>query len=285
MTVEKTEKSNLKQILRKHDFHFKKRWGQNFISDRNMLERIVDAAEIQPGDGVIEIGPGAGTLTRALAETGAQVVALEIDKTLLPILEELLEGLDVKVILADVLKSDLDDIAREQGLKSPYKIVANLPYYITTPIIMKVLESNLDFERMVVMVQWEVAKRLTAEPGNKDFGAITLAIQYYTEAKILFKVPRQVFNPAPEVDSAVISLQKRERPPVDVSNPQLMFKLIKASFGQRRKTLLNALTAGSLGLAKGQITQLLEVAGIDGQRRGETLSIEEFSRLANIWQE
>ncbi|MFY9376800.1 MAG: 16S rRNA (adenine(1518)-N(6)/adenine(1519)-N(6))-dimethyltransferase RsmA [Peptococcia bacterium] len=273
----------MNQILREHGFRFKKKWGQNFISDRNILDRIVQAAEIQPGDGVIEIGPGAGTLTRALAEAGAQVVALEIDQTLLPILEEFLSGLDVKVIEADVLKSDLAKIAAEQSLKRPYKIVANLPYYITTPIIMKILESDLDFERLVIMVQWEVAKRLTAQAGSKDYGAITLAIQYYTEGKILFKVPRQVFNPAPEVDSAVISLCKREQPPVDVADLQLMFKLIKAAFGQRRKTVLNALSSGGLGLEREQIAQRLELAGIDPKRRGETLTIDEFARLENIW--
>lgn len=282
--METSDKISVKQILKRHDFHFKRKWGQNFIYDSNLLQRIVTAAEIQPGDGVIEIGAGAGTLTRALAEAGAQVVALEIDQALLPILAEQLQGLAVQIVHADVLKTDLDALALEQGLKKPYKVVANLPYYITTPIIMEMLEKKYSFERLVVMVQWEVAQRLTAGPGTKDFGAITLAIDYYTEAKILFKVPRQVFNPAPEVDSAVISLQKRAKPPVDVYNSVLMFKLIKAAFGQRRKTLLNALSAVGLGLDKDTIAQRLMQAGIDGQRRGETLSLEEYARLTNIWE-
>lgn len=284
MNNAKSEKISVNQVLRKHGFHFKKKWGQNFLTDHNILQRIVTAADIHPGDSVIEIGPGAGTLTRALAESGAQIMALEIDQTLLPILEELLDGLNIKVINADVLKVDLDALAKEQGLKKPYKIVANLPYYITTPIIMKVLESNLDYERLVIMVQWEVAQRMTAKPGSKDNGAITLAIQYYTEAKILFKVPRQVFNPVPAVDSAVISLEKRKEPPVHVSDPPLMFKIIKASFGQRRKTLLNALSSVGLGLEREEISGRLRLAGIDGQRRGETLSIEEYARLTNLWQ-
>jgi len=275
-------KSKVMQVLKKHDFRFKRKWGQNFIFDLNLLKRIVAAAEIQPGDGVIEIGPGAGTLTRVLAEAGAQVVAVEIDPALLPVLQEQLQGLPVKIVLGDVLKTDLDKLAEEQGLKRPYKIVANLPYYITTPILMDILEKGYDFERLVIMVQWEVAQRKTAQPGNKDYGALTLALAYYTEAKILFKVPRQLFNPAPEVDSAVVSLKKRSQPSVDVYNTQILFKLIRAAFGQRRKTLLNALAG--IGPDKEVIAEILRQAGIDGQRRGETLNLEEYARLANLWQ-
>ena len=278
------EKTRVMQTLKKHDFRFKRKWGQNFIFDLNLLQRIVNSAEIRPGDSVIEIGAGAGTLTRALAEAGAQVIALEIDQALLPILAEQLQGLTAQVVHADVLKTDLDALAHEHNLKKPYKVVANLPYYITTPIIMEILEKNYSFERLVIMVQWEVAQRLTARPGVKDFGAITLAIAYYTEAEILFKVSRQVFNPAPEVDSAVISLKKRAKAPVDVYNSILMFKLIKAAFGQRRKTLLNALSAVGLGLDKEAIAQRLKQAGIDGQRRGETLSLEEYAKLSNLWE-
>lgn len=276
------EKKSAGQVLKEHGFRCKKKWGQNFIFDRNVLQRIVEAAEIKPGDGVFEIGAGAGTLTRALAEAGAQVVAVEIDPSLLPVLAEQLRGLNVTVINADILKTDMDALALEYGLKCPYKIVANLPYYITSPVIMGILENQYNFERMAIMVQWEVAQRLTAEPGGKDFGALTLAVAYYTEAKIEFKVPRQVFKPAPEVDSAVITLKKREQPPVKVADPPLMFKLIKASFGQRRKTLLNALSA--LGTDKEIIAGKLEMAGIDGRRRGETLTLEEYARLADIWQ-
>ncbi len=281
--MEPTSNTNVKQILQKYGFHFKKKWGQNFIYDRNILQRIAAAAEIRPGDSVIEIGPGAGTLTKVLALSGAKVVAVEIDRSLLPVLAEQLEGLDVKIVEADVLKVNLDDLAAGHGLRKPYKIVANLPYYITTPIIMDILESNYDYERIVIMVQWEVARRLTAQPGSKEFGSVTLAVQYYTEAEILFKVPRQAFNPMPEVDSAVIALQKREKPPVDVSDPQLLFKLIKASFGQRRKTLLNALVAAERGLNKTAVQDRLNRAGLDGQRRGETLSLEEYARLVNVW--
>lgn len=280
--MDNTGKSKVMQVLKKHDFRFKRKWGQNFIFDLNLLKRIVAAAEIQPGDGVIEIGPGAGTLTRVLAEAGAQVAAVEIDPALLPVLQEQLQGLPVKIVLGDVLKTDLDKLAEEQGLKRPYKIVANLPYYITTPILMDILEKGYDFERLVIMVQWEVAQRITAQPGNKDYGALTLALAYYTEAKILFKVPRQLFNPAPEVDSAVLSLKKRKQPPVEVYNPQVLFKLIKAAFGQRRKTLLNALA--SMGPDKELIAEILGQAGIDGQRRGETLNLEEYARLANLWE-
>jgi len=283
--MDTSEKPKVMQMLKKHDFRFKRKWGQNFIFDLNLLQRIVAEAEIKPGDGVIEIGAGAGTLTRALAVAGAQILALEIDRALLPILAEELQGLAVQIVHADVLQTDLDALALERGLKKPYKVVANLPYYITTPIIMEMLEKNYSFERLVIMVQWEVAQRLTAKPGDgKNFGAITLAIDYYTEAEILFKVSRQVFNPAPDVDSAVISLKKRAKPPVDVYNSVLMFKLIKAAFGQRRKTLLNALSAVGLGLDKESIAQRLKQAGIDGQRRGETLSLEEYARLANSWE-
>jgi len=280
--MDTTEKAKVMQSLRKYDFHFKRKWGQNFIFDLNLLKRIAGSAGIQPGEGVIEIGSGAGTLTRVLAEAGAQVVAIEIDPALIPILKEQLHGLTAKVVPGDVLQLNLDELAEEHDLRKPYKVVANLPYYITTPIIMNILESDYQFERLVIMVQWEVAQRLTAKPGSKDFGAITLAVDYYTEAKILFKVSRQMFNPAPEVDSAVISLTKRPQPPVDVYNPRLLFKLIKAAFGQRRKTLLNAL--GSLGSEKEAVAECLRQADIDGQRRGETLSLQEYARLANIWE-
>lgn len=277
--------NSVKKVLRKHDFRYKHKWGQNFIFDRNLLKRIAGAAEIEQGEGVIEIGAGAGTLTRVLSEAGARVLAVEIDPALLPVLREQLQGLTAEIVQADVLQVNLDDLAEEHGLKRPYKVVANLPYYITTPIIMNILENDYDYERLVIMVQWEVARRLTALPGSKDFGAITLALEYHTEARILFKVPRQAFNPVPEVDSAVISLKKRAKPPVNVYNSKLLFKLIKGAFGQRRKTLLNALSNAGLGLAKEDITRRLQMAGIDGQRRGESLTLEEYARLANSWEE
>lgn len=278
-------KSEVMELLKKQGFHFKKGFGQNFLFDRNLLKRIVRGAEITPGDSVVEIGPGAGTLTKALAETGARVLAVEIDTALIPILREILPEEKVTVIQGDILKVDLDQLTREKGLTHPYKIVANLPYYITTPIIMDILEKEYQFEIMVIMVQWEVAERLTSSPGTKDYGAITLAVQYYCEPSILFKVPRHLFTPVPEVDSAVLLLRKRKQPPVDVKEQALLFKVVKAAFGQRRKTLLNALGSIQPGLNKEELLQVLDEAGIDGMRRGETLSLEEFARLANAWGE
>lgn len=278
-------KEGLMNVLKKHGFHFKKKWGQNFILDTNLLKRIAASAQLEPGDRVAEIGPGAGTLTRVLAETGAHVLAVEIDPALIPVLEETLAGLQVKIVQGDVLKLNLDELMASAGLEWPYKVVANLPYYITTPVLMDLLEKDYHLDIMVLMVQLEVAERLTALPGGKECGAISLAVQYYTEPKILFKVPRHLFNPAPDVDSAVLFLRRRQIPPVHVYNPSLMFKIIKAAFGQRRKTLLNALSSLDGTMEKRQIIDILSRAAIDSQRRGETLSLEEYARLANIWQE
>lgn len=278
-------KEGLLEILKKHGFHFKKKWGQNFILDTNLLKKIAAAAQLEPGECVAEIGPGAGTLTRVLAETGARVLAVEIDPALIPVLKETLAGLEVKIMQGDILKINLDQVMTEAGLEWPYKIVANLPYYITTPVLMDLLEKDYHIDLMVLMVQLEVAERLTAPPGGKECGAISLAVQYYTEPKILFKVSRHLFNPAPEVDSAVLFLKRRPNPPVNVYNPPLMFKIIKAAFGQRRKTLLNALSSLDGSSSKAQILDLLGQVGIDSQRRGETLSLEEYARLANAWQE
>lgn len=272
-------------LLKKHGFHYKKRLGQNFIFDRNLLKKIVEAAEIQPGDRVIEIGPGAGTLTRELAEAGAEVLAVELDNTLLPILQEALKGLNVEVVHGDVLKLDLEELAQEKNLKAPYKLVANLPYYITTPVIMHLLENRYRLERIIIMVQLEVAERLIAEPGSKDYGAITLAVNYYTEPRILFRVPAKMFTPSPAVDSALIELRIRKERPVDVYDPGLMFKIIKGAFSQRRKTLQNALSSVSPPLDRAAISNILEKAGIAKERRGETLSLAEFAKLANCWSE
>lgn len=271
-------------ILKKHEFRFKKKWGQNFLFDKNLLRRIAKGAGIEPGDSVIEIGPGAGTLTKVLLEEGAKLLAIEIDETLIPVLEETLQGTDARIICGDVLKMNLDRLAKDNNLKLPYKVVANLPYYITTPILMNILESEYNFDLLVIMVQWEVAERLTAEPGIKEYGAITLAVNFYTESRILFKVPRHVFTPAPDVDSAVICLKLRTNSPVAVKDKRLMFRLIRAAFNQRRKTLANALLQVDPGIGKGKLAEILEKAGIDGKRRGETLSIEEYARLADTWQ-
>lgn len=268
-------------VLKRHGFHFKKKWGQNFLLDKNMLRRMAKAAGIGPGDSVVEIGPGAGTLTRVMAEEGARVLAVEIDTSLLPVLEEVLAGQDKVIIIpGDVLKMNLDELAGRYGLEQPYKIVANLPYYITTPLLMNILENEYHFELLVIMVQWEVAQRLTARPGSKEYGAVSLAVDYYAETKILFKVPRHLFVPVPEVDSAVVCLKRRTNHPVCVKDKELMFRLIRAAFNQRRKTLSNALRAVEPALAKDELIDVLEKAGIDSRRRGETLSLEEFARLA-----
>lgn len=272
-------------LLKKHGFNYKKRLGQNFIFDRNLLKRIVQAADIKPGDQVVEIGPGAGTLTKELAESGAEVIAVEIDRSLLPVLQEVLKGYKVHVVQGDILKLDLNQIIKQYNFREPYKIVANLPYYITTPVIMHLLEKQYDIDQIVIMVQLEVAERLTADPGGKEYGAITLPVQYYTEPKILFRVPKRMFTPAPAVESAVLSLKKRKTPPVDVYNSELMFKLIKGAFGQRRKTLLNALSSVNPPLSREEISIVLEAVGINKERRGETLSLEEYARLANCWNE
>jgi 16S rRNA (adenine1518-N6/adenine1519-N6)-dimethyltransferase len=273
------------ELLKKQGFRFKKKWGQNFLLDKNILKRIVAGAGITAGDRVVEIGAGAGTLTRALAETGARVLALEIDHALIPVLTEYLAGLEVLIIQGDVLRLDLDELTGRHNMAWPYKVVANLPYYITTPVIMDILEKEYHFENLTLMVQWEVAQRLTAQPGTRECGAVTLAVSYYTEAKVLFKVPRSLFHPAPEVDSAVVCLQKRQHPPVEVPDKNLLFKLIKAGFGQRRKTLLNALQSVAPGLDKETVRQYLQRAGIDGNRRGETLSLKEYAALAQAWKE
>ncbi len=279
------ENNKVLDILKKNNFRFKKKWGQNFITDKNLLHKIVQAAQIKPDDEVIEIGPGAGTLTKALAEAEARVLAVEIDTDLIPVLKENLAGLNVEIIQGDILQQNLDELACAKKFSLPYKIVANLPYYITTPIIMDILENKYNFELMTIMVQWEVAERLTAHPGKKEYGAITLAMEYYCQAEIVCKVSRHLFKPTPNVDSAVLVLKRRLEPTVHVYNEELMFKIIKAAFGQRRKTLLNALGNVQDTRDKTQISKILEKSGINPQRRGETLTLQEFSNLANTWEE
>lgn len=265
-------------ILKTFGIHMSKKLGQNFLINEAIVDGIVNAAAIKPGEAVLEIGPGIGTLTQGLAEAGAQVTAVELDRKLLDVLAKTLQGYDnVRVVHGDILRID---ISREIPVEK-YKVVANLPYYITTPIIMKFLEEHLPVELLVTMVQKEVAQRMVAAPGTKDYGALSVSVQYYTKPEIMFLVPPQSFMPPPAVESAVIRCTVRSEPPVVVKDERLFFRVVKAAFGQRRKTLANALKGG--GIDKTIIDIMLPKAGIDGTRRGETLSLEEFAALANAW--
>ncbi|OKO93500.1 16S rRNA (adenine(1518)-N(6)/adenine(1519)-N(6))-dimethyltransferase RsmA [Geobacillus proteiniphilus] len=274
-----------KEILDRYGFSFKKSLGQNFLIDANILRKIVDVADISPDTGAIEIGPGIGALTEQLARRAKKVVAFEIDGRLLPILADTLSPYDnVRIFHQDVLKADLHAvIAEELADVSDRMVVANLPYYVTTPIIMKLLTERLPIRGMVVMLQKEVADRLAAKPGTKDYGSLTIAVQYYTEAEVVMTVPRTVFMPQPNVDSAVIRLVKRQRPPVVVDDEGVFFQVVRASFAQRRKTLFNNLTNNLPGGKenKEQIERALAALGIDPRRRGETLDIAEFASLSN----
>ena len=267
-------------ILKTFGIHMSKKLGQNFLIDSDIVDGIVEAASITPGDTVLEIGPGIGTLTQGLAEAGANVTAVELDRRLLDVLAKTLEGYEhVRVVHGDILKID---IAREINSER-YKVVANLPYYITTPIIMKFLEERLPVDVLVTMVQKEVAERMVAPPGGKDYGALSVAVQYYTDPKIMFIVPPKSFMPAPAVESAVIRCTVRSKPPVELTSEKTFFRVVKAAFAQRRKTLSNALKAG--GMEKEAQEQILAKAGVDGMRRGEQLTIEEFAAVANAWED
>ena len=270
-----------KEVVQKHNFKFSKSLGQNFLIDTNVIDRILEGARVKEGDYVIEVGPGIGTLTKEMGRTAEKVVAIEIDKTLIPILEETLADFpNIEVINQDILKVDVQELVKEKLNGGPVKLVANLPYYITTPIVMKFLEEDIPVTDIVVMVQKEVADRMNAQPNTKDYGALSVAVQYYCDTEIVAKAPRHMFMPQPNVDSTVIGLHVREEQIYHVDNEDIFFKTVKASFGQRRKTLLNSL--GGLGfLNKEQIKQALQEANIDEKRRGETLSIEEFASLAN----
>ena len=270
-----------KEIVNKHNFKFSKSLGQNFLIDDNVIDKILAGARLSETDKIIEVGPGIGTLTREMGKTAKNVVAIEIDKTLIPILEETLADLEnVEVVNEDILKVDVQGLIKEKLEGGPVKLVANLPYYITTPIVMKFLEEDIPVTDIVVMVQKEVADRMNAKPSTKDYGALSVAVQYYCDTEIVAKAPRHMFVPQPKVDSIVIGLHVREEKKYEVDNEDIFFKTVKASFGQRRKTLLNSL--GGLGfLTKDQIKEALQAANIDEKRRGETLSIEEFATLAN----
>jgi 16S rRNA (adenine1518-N6/adenine1519-N6)-dimethyltransferase len=272
-------------ILEKYGFSFKKSLGQNFLIDTNILKKIVGFAELSDTSGVIEIGPGIGALTEQLARSSKKVVAFEIDQRLLPILAETLSPYsNVRVIHDDVLKADVKKAINEEFQEvDDIMVVANLPYYVTTPIIMKLLEEQLPIRGIVVMLQKEVADRISASPGTKDYGSLSIAIQYYMKAEVVMIVPKTVFVPQPNVDSAVIRLTKREKPAVQVMDEDFFFQVTKTSFAQRRKTLLNNLTSGLTDgkQKKDEILDALNKSGIDPSRRGETLSLEEFAQLAN----
>lgn len=270
----------VKEVLNKHNFRFKKSLGQNFLTDKNILHKIVDLAQIDDEDVVLEVGPGAGALTQVLATKAYQVLAVELDQTLLPVLKDTLgDFTNVAIIQDDILKIDFSSLIAHYPTHR-WKVVANLPYYITTPVIMRFLEEKAPVHSLVVMVQKEVAKRMVASSGGKDYGMLSISVQYHTEPKIVLNVPKTVFIPQPEVDSAVVRLEIRNKPPIEVEDEKAFFRLVKAAFGQRRKTLQNAL-AGGLGLGREKVESLLNEAGIDGNRRGETLNMDEFALLAN----
>ena len=265
-------------ILHRFKLRADKKLGQNFLIDENIVRNIVAAAELSAKDTVLEVGPGIGTLTQGLAESGASVVAVELDKRLLPVLDTTLEGYDnVRIVNGDILQVD---IMQTVGVDE-FKVCANLPYYITTPIIFALLEKRLPMERLVAMVQKEVAERMAAKPGGKDYGALSVAIQYYTEPEIAFIVPPSSFIPAPSVDSAVIVCKRREKPPVEVCDEALFFRVVKAAFSLRRKMLNNSLK--NMGIKGEQVAKWLELAGVDGKRRAETLSLEDFAALTNTF--
>ena len=265
-------------ILKRFGLRMSKKLGQNFLIDAGIVQGIVDAAEIKPGDRVLEIGPGIGTLTQGLAEAGAEVTAVELDKKLPAVLAETLKTYpNVTIVPGDILKVNIPAIMGEGS----FKVAANLPYYITTPILMTLLERHLPITHMVTMVQKEVAERMVARPGSRIYGALSVAVQYYTKPEIVLDVPPRSFIPAPEVDSVVISCKVRETPAVAVQDEKMFFRVVKAAFGQRRKTLANALKGG--GLPKEQVRDAMEETGIAGTRRGETLSLEEFGRLADAF--
>lgn len=277
-----TSPQTIKYIMDKYGFRFSKSLGQNFLIDESIVEQIIDGAEIGPDDVVLEVGPGIGVMTQAMARRAKKVVAIEIDDSLLPVLDETLAEEDnVEVIHGDVLKVDLQKIIDEKLDGQAPKVVANLPYYVTTPIIMRFLEEQIPVTDIVVMVQKEVADRMVADPGGKIYGALSVVVQYYAEPSKVVKVPRSVFMPQPNVESSVVRLEKRPEPPVDLKAPDLFFKTVRSAFMKRRKTLLNALSSGELAVSKEDTKTVLESCGIDPKRRGETLDMNEFAALAN----
>jgi len=270
-------------VLQKYNFNFQKKFGQNFLIDTGVLDRIIAASEITKEDCVLEIGPGIGTMTQYLAESAREVIAVEIDRVLIPILEDTLSVYDnVTVINDDILKVDINRIVEERNGGKPIKVVANLPYYITTPIIMGLFEKHVPLKSITIMVQKEVADRMQVGPGTKDYGALSLAVQYYAKPQIVANVPPNCFIPRPNVGSAVIRLTRYEEPPVQVADEAFLFAIIRASFNQRRKTLANGLSnAGELKLTRERVTEVLESMGLSATIRGEALTLEQFAELSN----
>ncbi len=270
------------ELLQKYQFHMQKKYGQNFLIDTNILRKIMGAAQITKEDCVLEIGPGIGTLTQYLAEAAGSVIAVEIDKDLIPILEETLAPYDnIKLLNEDILKVDLQKLLEEQGGRQ-FKVVANLPYYITTPIIMELFESHVPLESITVMVQSEVAERMQVGPGTKAYGALSLAVQYFAKPEVMVRVPASSFIPRPKVDSMVIRLTRHISPPVEVDDEAYLFAVIRASFNQRRKTLVNGLVnAGNLGVTRQQVEDVLEQMEVSKTIRGETFTLERFAELSN----
>lgn len=278
----------VKELMSRYGVSFKKGLGQNFLIDKNILDKIIKAAELDEEDAVLEVGAGIGTLTRELARIARRVVAVEIDDRLLPILHEVLSGCpNVNLVRGDILKLDLRHLAEEYFGERPFKVVANLPYYISTPVLMLFLESGLHYESMVVMVQKEVAQRMTAAAGTKEYGMLSIAVQYYTCPEIVASVSANVFIPPPKVDSAIVLLKRRANPPVQVEDLQLFFKVARAAFGQRRKTILNALSALDIeGMDKDKLYAVLNKCSVDPQMRGEDLTIQQYADVANaLWME
>lgn len=277
--------TNTIAILQKYGFNFQKKYGQNFLIDTNILEKIIHAADVNKNDCVLEIGPGIGTMTQYLCENAREVVAVEIDKKLIPILEQdtLSSYNNITIINEDILKVDINSIVKEKNNNNPIKVVANLPYYITTPIIMELFENGIPLESITIMVQREVAERMQVGPGTKDYGALSLAVQYYAEPEVMLTVPASCFMPRPNVDSSVIKLTRHDKPPVTVSDEKFMFDIIRASFNQRRKTLVNGLTnAAGLNITKDKVLSALEKMGLSPTIRGEALTLRQFAELAEI---
>lgn len=277
-----TSPRTIKYIMEKYGFKFSKGLGQNFIIDDNVLTRIIEGSDITKTDGILEIGPGIGVMTDALCENAGKVVSIEIDRTLIPVLEETVgHHANLKVINQDVLKLDVLQLVKEEFGDQRPKLIANLPYYVTTPIIMKFLEERIPVSDLIVMIQKEVADRIVAKPSTKDYGALSVVVQYFTEPQVVTRVSRGSFMPMPNVDSTVIRLKVREIPPVTLDDEETFFLTIKDGFGKRRKTLLNALSSGFLRISKAQAKQALDLAGINENTRGEALDIDTFATLSN----